>query len=310
MDIYRNFVKKMKSILPARIFTILMFVKNIPLNIMSLYLGGEYSILNKYGKNYGITRRKRRVPIIMSGTTFPARINKVHLAIETILRQSVKPDYIYLWLTYEEFPNGKRLLPRKLLDLEKRGLKIKFIVNNLRSNNKLVHTLEENDDVIIITFDDDCFYAKNHILGLYKIHKKFPKDIVGYDSMQIKVNKNGRPLPYSEWFNYSKNKIVGHEVFLLNVNGILYPPKSLSREIFNYEILKKKSLYGDDIWFKAMALLQGTMHRRVYRSNKVYPTILNTQQISLNNINVHENRNDKMIKDVFKEYNLYRFFKG
>lgn len=307
--VYKKIVKILKKHLPPKIFNILLFIKNIPLNITSFYLEQKYKFLSKYSIIYGITRKKRKIPVIMSNTTFPARINKVYLSIETILRQSIKPDYIYLWLANDEFPKGKISLPKNLLELEKRGLQIRFTNNNLRSNNKLFHTLKENQNAIIITFDDDCFYDKDYIKNLLIAHKKFPNDIIGYDSMQIKIDKSGMPLKYDYWFNYDKNKVAGKDIFLLSVNGILYPPKCFSREALNDKILKRVSLYNDDIWFKAMALLSGRDHRRVFRKNKKYLSVLDTQQFGLNNVNVAQNRNDKILNNIFKEYKLNRFFK-
>lgn len=306
---YFGIVKVLKKNLPKNIFNILLFIKNIPFNLGSVFLELKYKFLNKYNKVYGVTNKKRNVPIIMSDTTFPARIEKVYLSIETILRQSVKPDYIYLWLANDEFPKGKKSLPKKLLDLEKRGLVIRFTDNNLRSNNKLFHTLKENKNALIITFDDDCFYPRDYVKRLLLEHKKYPNDIIGYDSMQIKVDKNGNPEKYSDWFEYDKNKKSGKDIFLLSVNGILYPPNPFVKEAYNDKIIKEISLFNDDIWFKCMALLSNRNHRRVFNKNKKFLSILDTQQFGLNGINVSGNRNDKIIKNVFNKYNLSIFFK-
>ena len=46
----------------------------------------------------GINQVKRKENIIVSLTSYPKRIGTVWLTIETLLRQSVKPDEIILWL--------------------------------------------------------------------------------------------------------------------------------------------------------------------------------------------------------------------
>lgn len=301
-------VKIIKNLLPIKIFNLLLFVKKIPTNIISYFLEKKYAFLNKYSKNCGLVEYKRRTPIIMSTTTFPARINKAYLPIETILRQTIKPDKIYLWLANNEFPLGESSLPENLVKLKRRGLEIKFTRTNLRSNNKLFHSLNENPDAIIITFDDDCFYPKTYIEKLYAAHKKHPKDIIGYDAMQIKTDKKGMPLPYNTWFDYERTNRARDDTFLLSVNGILYPPKTMPLEAFNKKVLLKISLFNDDVWFKAMALLKGIKHRRLYVKNKQFLSVLDTQQLGLNNINVIKNRNDQIIKQVFEYYKLSRFF--
>ena len=53
--------------------------------------------------------------VIISLTSYPARIDTVHLTIRSILRQTVQADKILLWLSIEEFPNKYADLPQNLL---------------------------------------------------------------------------------------------------------------------------------------------------------------------------------------------------
>jgi hypothetical protein len=48
---------------------------------------------------------------IASLTSFPARINHTYISIECLLRQSVNPDRIILWLAEDQFPNQLNDLP-------------------------------------------------------------------------------------------------------------------------------------------------------------------------------------------------------
>jgi len=51
-----------------------------------------------FSKGTGIALTKRNPPLIVSLTTTPERLYKVHLCIE-LLRQSCKPDYLMLWIS-------------------------------------------------------------------------------------------------------------------------------------------------------------------------------------------------------------------
>lgn len=62
--------------------------------------------------------------MVVSLTTFPLRIGKVHLTIQSILRQSRPADRILLWLSKEEFPEEAQL-PANLLRLKEKGLDIR-----------------------------------------------------------------------------------------------------------------------------------------------------------------------------------------
>ena len=77
------------------------------------------------------SREQRRAKMVVSLTTFPLRIGKVHLTIQSILRQSRPADRILLWLSKEEFPEEAQL-PANLLRLKEKGLDIRFC-DNIRS---------------------------------------------------------------------------------------------------------------------------------------------------------------------------------
>ena len=55
--------------------------------------------------------------LIVSLTSYPARIDTVNQTIETLLNQSLCPDKVILWLAPEKFPNREADLPQQLLDL-------------------------------------------------------------------------------------------------------------------------------------------------------------------------------------------------
>lgn len=306
---YRKIVNKLQKTLPPGLFRFMVKVKRIPNELQSMYLERKYSFLNKYNKNslnnYGWFGLKRLV--VVNLTTFPARINKVYLTIETIMRQTSTPDSIILWLAKDEFPNQKKDLPKRLLDLEKRGLKIRFTDINLRSHNKVIHALKKYPDAINISVDDDIFYPKTFIEEMIKTHKKYPDDVICYRAHQIKLNSNKTPRPYKEWFDYEKTIEARHDIIALGVSGILYPPHSLHKDVFDYDMLKEICLYNDDVWFKAMAMINDTKHRRIKNKNIHFPMIRGTQDSGLFHKNVDGDRNDKAIKNVFKRYNLQRY---
>src|SRR5690606_41001035 len=52
-----------------------------------------------------ISHNKTDKKIIVSLTTFPARIKRVWLVVECLMRQSIKPDIIILYLAESQFPN-------------------------------------------------------------------------------------------------------------------------------------------------------------------------------------------------------------
>ena len=83
----------------------------------------------------GITNQKRKVKVIVSLTSFPARIDIVDITIKSLLMQSLKPDEIILWLAKGQFSGEENGLPTKLLKLKKYGLTINWC-NDIKSYKK------------------------------------------------------------------------------------------------------------------------------------------------------------------------------
>ena len=73
---------------------------------------------------------------VVSLTSFPMRIERIWITIESIFRQTYKPLSIILWLSKEQFPNGELDLPKGLIKMRKRGLEIKFVEGDIRSHKK------------------------------------------------------------------------------------------------------------------------------------------------------------------------------
>ena len=140
--------------------------------------------VNKIGINQTKQREKQ---IIISLTSFPQRINTVIKTIKTLLNQTMKPDMVILWLAPEQFPNKENDLPKELLDLRDFGLTIDWY-KDIRSYKKIIPTLKKYPDSIIITTDDDIYYAPDTVETLYKSYLEHPKDVKQF-CMQFFVYK-------------------------------------------------------------------------------------------------------------------------
>ena len=121
----------------------------------------------------GISSSKRKPELIVSLTSFPQRIYDLHFCIYSLLKQSLKPDKIILWLGQDEFPNKEKDLTEDLIKFTRMGLTIRFC-KDIGSYTKLIYALREFPDDIIITADDDIYYEKNWLEKLYNAYKKQP----------------------------------------------------------------------------------------------------------------------------------------
>jgi hypothetical protein len=105
--------------------------------------------------------------IYASLTTTSYRISSLEPTIDSILKQTLTPQKIYICLGEDPFLqdtgfSDRSQIPKNILDLEASGL-IEFIFcKNLGPHKKLLPILKKhkNDHCVIITFDDDAIYSR------------------------------------------------------------------------------------------------------------------------------------------------------
>lgn len=247
--------------------------------------------------------------LIVSFTSFPARIKKVHLVVESILRQTVLPDRIILWLSEEQFPTEESL-PNKLLELRNRGLEIYIKDSDLRSHKKYYYTLQELPNSSLITIDDDILYPSNMIETLLEAHNKYPDAIIARYGNKIKVSSN-IIRPYREWGkNYVSIK-PDDITFFGSGGGTLFPKESFPSFTLRKDIFLSVCPLADDVWLNSMIRIN---NKKVYllKTNKdiLFP-IVNRKNKTLSSQNLGEDLNDAQIKDVrdyfINEYNIDPF---
>ena len=205
---------------------------------------------------YGLTQEKRNPKLVVSLTTFPARINVVHKTISTLLEQTLKPDAVVLWLAESQFPNKE--LPKSLTDLEQFGLTIKWC-EDIKSFKKLIPTLQEYPDDIIITVDDDTYYDKKLIETLYNEYLKRPDCIHARQAFVLKLDKKNNEL-FMQARNYTYNSTYLPSFWNepVGCGGVLYPPHCLHKNVLNKEQFIKEMPTHDDLWFWGHAIRNNT----------------------------------------------------
>lgn len=266
----------------------------------------QYKLHNIFSRKIGIESSSREQLLIVSLTTYPKRFNIVYITLESLMNQTVKPDKIILWLAQNELKNGK--VPQKILKLKSRGLDIRIVDENLRSYKKLIYTLEEFPRSNIITCDDDVIYPKYFIEELYNKLNEYPSSVVAYRCSMMKKLDDFTLETYKKW-NAPKNNRASFNLFPTGVGGILYPPNSLHKTVLDKKLFLKLAPLGDDIWFKAMALLNDTQTVMVNEKSTEFPTISGSQDEALWHINIDENKNDEQLKNVFDYFKLYAYIR-
>ena len=264
----------------------------------------EAILFNKNGLYNGEEREKK---VIVSLTSYPARIEKVPGTIGSLLNQTIKPDKIILWLGKEKFPN--EILPDVYNQIRACGVDIRFRPD-LKSHTKYFYAIQEFPDDIIITVDDDLIYHNTLVQELYDSYLKNPESVSALRVHKIRFDENGEFLPYAKWVYEYAGQVgeASHRFFATGVGGVLYPPHCLHEEVLNLEVIKKYCHNHDDLWLKVMEVMQGT--RVVLASDsklqrKVDVLINDTQTTGQWRENVMEGGDDRQTKAVLGVYNNF-----
>lgn len=254
----------------------------------------------QYLKNYSDNDNK----IIVSLTTYGKRLFEVYLTIESIFQQTVKPNRIILWLE-NDLKSVK--LPVTLLLQQKRGLEIRYC-SNIRSYKKLVPTLSLCPDATVITIDDDVIYKYDMIENLINDHYRYPNVILANRVRRMKLTNNLNFTPYNEWEYISDEKISPMNV-QIGVGGVLYPPYCLSPIVNNEELFLQICPSTDDLWFKAMSLINDVHVKRAVTHEPVFLSNENVQDIALAISNQGGGENDRAIRKLNDSFNIINYLK-
>ncbi|MDR0993099.1 MAG: hypothetical protein LBN38_00815 [Verrucomicrobiota bacterium] len=216
---------------------------------------------------YGLTESPRSPRLVVSLTSHPQRISTIHHTVNSLLRQSLKPDALVLWLAEDQFPGREKDLPEEALRLRQWGLSIRWC-RDLRSYKKLVPALRAFPEDILVTADDDVFYPRHWLKSLYEAHLETPRLIRAGLTHRVTLDAQEAVRPFTEWEWHAYH----HPPSLLNsflgCHGVLYPPHSLHEDIFREDLFMEVAPTVDDLWFWAMAVLQETRIWAVQRNRQ------------------------------------------
>ena len=251
--------------------------------------------------------------VIVSLTSYPERINTVNKTIKTLLNQSLLPKKVVLVLGEDKFPNKENDLPENLKFLFSDKFQILWTPKDLCSYTKLIPALKKYPNEIIVTADDDILYPFNWLELLVNSYRKNPDCIHCHRAFRILVSD--RILEYSKWargiiseigaYGISGNAVLKPDFqnYFTGVSGVLYPPNSLHKDVFNEQLWKEIAKTEDDAWFWANAVHNGTKIKVVNDNIGLCNQDMESNQSSaLYKINSLNNTSQNILNNVFKYF--------
>jgi len=265
------------------------------------YLHGEELILSAKTLASPPTGGLGGVQHIISLTSYGKRLQSTApIAIASILHGDILPDKIILWVAEKDRQIAEQ--NNQLQILQKKGLEIRYC-EDLKSYKKLIPALQEFPNDFIITADDDLLYPKNWFEQIMEYHKKYPNKIICHRVHGIRVDSEHNLLPYNNW-DWCIEPQEQERIFPTGGAGTLYPPHCLHSDVFNKDLFMKLAPQADDVWFWAMALINGSKYPYVVIRNGYSNSIMDigVQNNALQNSNVADCKNDLQLKAVIENY--------
>lgn len=243
--------------------------------------------------------------IIVSLTSFPAAIPYAVQAIRSILKGSLLPDKIVLYLDTQKFPDG--VLPQELeaLRAESPLFEVRFDPAEIRSYKKLIPALRDFPDDTIVTIDDDIHYPPNLLRDLADLHKRIPDAIVAHRVRKVRLG-----APYKKWRKYKWYDFVfrryhfSHLAMQTGVGGVLYPPHTLDEKMLDPALFMAMAPTNDDIWFWAAAVSKGTFVVPLPNGQRTAKGIGKPHKYSLMSVNLQpgDDRNRKALDKILQHF--------
>ena len=238
--------------------------------------------------------------LVITMTSWTARINNVTAVLKTVLNQTLCPDSVYLNLSKQEFEN--KTLPEELISFISNNpiIKLNWVDGpNTKPFKKIFPILKYlKDDDIIINIDDDMLLPKTFIESRIKDFKKYNTCISGLQSKPIRGYAGGLLPEVRHYFGA----------------GSVYQKKMFRNweKLLNDEIINTTH---DDAFYCFMSWLNGwvpescsefdsfTIDDLAEEETSIHGNIGCAGPIEATRINI------KRFKEVYKTAPCYNFFK-
>lgn len=264
----------------------------------------EVSSLVENMRTTGIQYREKGPKLIVSLTSYPKRMYDIHMCIYSLLSQTTRPDKVILWLAEEQFPNREKDIPQKVLQLCQYGLEIRWCPD-YKSHKKLVPALQTFPDDVIVTADDDLYYAPDWLEKLWNKYQELKQGVIAHRCHRIKIQDNNIQ-PYTSWQFCIRTGDSSYLNFQTNGGGTLYSPGSIHPDVLNVDKAMELCPRADDVWFWGMTVLAGTkIHvlddpNPIVYTNAIREVCLNQDETLFSTNKV--GGNDTQIRNLFNAY--------
>ena len=238
--------------------------------------------------------------VIVSLTSYGSRAHNVYKTIDTLLSQSVKPLKIILWLSETEFNIDNIPVSLRIRQKKYNHFEVRFC-EDLKSHKKYYEAMKMFPNINIVIADDDVFYPKDWLLTLLELHNQHPQSVCCCIAHKILI-KDNKISEYERWEHNTKEKGPAMNLCPVGVGGVLYPPSSLSSNVFNKDQIITTCINADDLWLRIMGIISRTNVVHTNRFSYPFLSVAGAEKNALSKSNVLEKKNDDQLQNILKLY--------
>lgn len=265
--------------------------------VRKIVRNGANRFLPKYLKRSYTLSSKSEKEVIVSFTSFPARIDNVWQVVECMMRQTYLPAKIILWLSKDQFLFDESI-PQSLKKREGDLFEIRMVEGDIRSHKKYYYLFKDYPGSLVFLIDDDIYYPTDIIERSIKEYSKGESSVVCNYGYLIKT-EDGKVAPYKEWKRIN-NYSTASNLFFGSGGGTLIDTSKLEPISTNIELARKLAPIADDIWLNAVVRFSH-MKISLLKNGNILP-VANKDNVRLATSNLWNGQNDKQIKNVIQYF--------
>ena len=241
---------------------------------------------------------------VVSLTSYGDRIALAHLAIESILRGRLRPSRVILWVDDRQTCDR---LPAQIRRLQRVGLEVRVADGGTGPHTKYFDALALalEDDVPLVTADDDTIYPVDWLHKLFEQHLGHPDALTCYRARRVVVDtsdddRGPRLASYSEW-PLVQDSVESNRNFVTGVSGALYPVELMRALLARGTRFEQACPRADDVWINHTALQAQIPIRVVDGRSRDFISVDPAQAVGLKHANVAQGGNDVQIDATYSE---------
>ena len=242
--------------------------------------------------------KKAREKVIVSLTSFPARIDNIWQTIACLMLQSYPAGKIILWLSEDQFGRDYEL-PSRLRSFSGDVFEVRWVKGDIRSHKKYYYVTKEFPDALVLLVDDDIYYPTDMLERLMVAHKNNPEAVICQYGYEMAYDKDGSIRPYNIWAKIYKES-ESPNLFFGSGGGTLLRLQSLYKDLLRLDLSTKLTPIADDVWLNAMVRLAG-LPVIMIKTGHILP-VSNKNDVRLASENRRLNKNDEQIHNVSSYY--------